>query len=391
MTDSHDETQEELFYEEAPRSSVSEAVGVFIALLALCIVGYGGYVWLTPGMELGDILRREGLSPKDGVENLTSEQGKSVAIEDERCPQCGMYSLRSIAAVHASFADGSSGYFDGWGCVANWATEHSTTLADAKTRDIASADRDPQWIDAASAAYRYGTDKLSGSMAPFVASYATPGMAADDARRGGEVMDYPALLSELGIAASTNSMGAEITNDPAKLDTAGEMQMDGAMESMDHIGHDHAARDGADKGMPAADKDSSTVTASGSLYNKAGFSDSSCQYCGMFADKSLTHVVVRWQDGSYTQHDSFDCVFNLMADEARSIDAIQFTAYEVDNPGSHWLDASTAWFLYDTDTVKGSMPPYVAGFASRSDAENAQAGLGGQLLDYNGLAAMWQQ
>ncbi|MCB1185641.1 nitrous oxide reductase accessory protein NosL [bacterium] len=388
MTDSHDETQEELFYEEAPRSSIAEGIGVFVALIALVVIGYAGYAWLTPGMEFGDILKR---APRTEQAAAPAEETKAVAMDDERCPQCSMYSMRSIAAVHASFADGSSGYFDGWGCVTNWANEHSTTLTTVEVRDIASADRDPQWIDAASAAYRYGTDKLNGSMAPFVAAYATPGMAKDDPKRGGEVMDYAALLAELGISSSAPAMDGDMDMDPAKQDAAGETQMDDALEGMNHSGHDHAAMDGADKAMPAADKDSSTGTASSSLYNKAGFSDFSCQYCGMFADKSMTHVVVRWQDGSYTQHDSFDCVFNLMADEARSIDAIEFTAYDVDNPGSHWLDARNAWFLYDTDTVKGSMPPYVAGFASRADAENAQAGLGGQLLDFNGLAAMWQQ
>ncbi|MEZ5338841.1 MAG: nitrous oxide reductase accessory protein NosL [bacterium] len=375
-----DMQEEELFYEEAPRSSLAEGIGVAVALLALFVIGIAGYVWLTPGLEFADLLRRSPGRSTDGTQMAAAEQPD----EQTRCPQCSMYAMRSVAAVHAGFADGSSGYFDGWGCVADWARDHATHLSSAEVRDIASADREAQWLSADTASYRFGTARLDGSMAPFVAAYATPGHAQDDDERGGEVMDYSALLSELGLVAiaasaeTVNSNGSAIDGNPV------EQQSDKGAEQPEAV-----------PAIPDEEPEEPAVSTPGnqadSLFSQAGFADSSCPYCGMFADRSLTHVVVRWSDGSYTQHDSFDCVFNLMADEDLSIDAIEVTAYDIDKPGSRWLDATAACFLYDTNTVQGSMPPYVAAFANATDASSAQPELGGQVLDYNGLAAMWQQ
>ncbi|MCB1218201.1 nitrous oxide reductase accessory protein NosL [bacterium] len=375
-----DMQDEELYYEEAPRSSLAEGIGVAVALLALFVIGYAGYVWLTPGVEFADLLHRSPGISTDDTQMAAAEQPD----EQTRCPQCSMYAMRSIAAVHADFTDGSSGYFDGWGCVADWAREHATGLSSAEVRDIASADREPQWLTADTASYRFGTARLDGSMAPFVAAYATPGHAADDGERGGEVMDFSALLRELGLAAGSESVETVNTNGSATDGNQAGQQSD---TDADQLATEPDSLD-EEPEEPAVSVPGNHAD---NLFSHSGFTDSSCPYCGMFADRSLTHVVVRWSDGSYTQHDSFDCVFNLMADEDRSIDAIEVTAYDIDKPGSRWLDATAAWFLYDTETVKGSMPPYVAAFANATDAENAQPALGGQLLDFNGLAAMWQQ
>ena len=115
-----------------------------------------------------------------------------------------------------------------------------------------------------------------------------------------------------------------------------------------------------------------------------------CPYCGMFSEKSASHVIAAWPDGSHTHHDSWDCALYYALEEDKVLVGAEVSAFgsPVDNP--QWLDAAEAVFLYDTKPVTGSMPPYVAAFATRAAAKAAQAELGGEMTDFAGLKAKWE-
>ena len=118
--------------------------------------------------------------------------------------------------------------------------------------------------------------------------------------------------------------------------------------------------------------------------------DMRCPYCGMFSEKSASHVIAAWSDGSRTHHDSWDCAFYYGQGEGLELVDAEVSAFgsPVDNP--QWLDAAGATFLYDTKPVTGSMPPYVAAFATRAAAEAAQHELSGEIADFVGLQARWE-
>jgi hypothetical protein len=111
-----------------------------------------------------------------------------------------------------------------------------------------------------------------------------------------------------------------------------------------------------------------------------------CPYCGMFADKSLSHIIAKWSDGSATQHDSWDCTFSYGKQQGLTLASAQVLDY-----ASHrMLDAAGAFYLHDTtEKITGSMPPFTAAFPDRADAEAAQSGLGGEVVDFAGLKSKW--
>lgn len=378
MTTEHEQARQEQvraeddFYEEAPRSSLAENIGVFVAIIALAFIGYAGFIWLTPGREFGDFMRSRpaGSEPADELAADSDQAGS----EEQRCPTCNMFALRSHGAVEAQWSDGSTTLHDSWSCVAGWQEETGLGLSSARVRDITAEGEDPVWLAADAAAYRMGEGvNVPMSMPPFVAAYADETTAVNAAEDGGEVINYSALLSEFGISTAEGISGSEPGTD--------NMEVQGS--SMD--GSPGTEAGGSPEPPPGEAGGEST------LLSQAAFPDNSCSYCGMFADRSMTHVVVLWDDGSHSQHDSFDCVFGKQIDDGLVIERIQVTAYDADNPGSDWLDARSASFLYDTSPVTGSMPPYVAAFASNAEAEAALEILGGELLDFNELAARWQQ
>ncbi|MCH7472236.1 nitrous oxide reductase accessory protein NosL [bacterium] len=116
-----------------------------------------------------------------------------------------------------------------------------------------------------------------------------------------------------------------------------------------------------------------------------------CEYCGMFADLSASYVMAQWTDGDLTHHDSWDCMFNHGRDEDLTLQSAMVSHYGMSIENPHWLAADETWYLHDTkESVKGSMPPYVAAFASRGEAEAAQPEMGGEVLDFAGLRIKWE-
>ena len=55
------------------------------------------------------------------------------------------------------------------------------------------------------------------------------------------------------------------------------------------------------------------------------------------------------------------------------------------------LDASAAWYLYETKhNVENSMPPGVAAYPDQAAARAAQPEMGGEVVDFAGLKAKWE-
>jgi hypothetical protein len=114
-----------------------------------------------------------------------------------------------------------------------------------------------------------------------------------------------------------------------------------------------------------------------------------CPHCGMYADRSQTAVAVMWAGGGSNTLDSFDCVFNYMADNNVRLESGTVRSYEAPG-GDEWIDLKQAVYLYDTSEIEGSMPPYVAAFQAREQAAAAQPTLGGEVVDFAALQAKWK-
>jgi nitrous oxide reductase accessory protein NosL len=110
----------------------------------------------------------------------------------------------------------------------------------------------------------------------------------------------------------------------------------------------------------------------------------------MFADRSMSHVAAHWSDGQELHYDSWDCVFVYAEEHSELLESAQVIDPESSLKEPRWLDASTAWYLYDTtERVAGSMPPFTAAFSSREAAVASQQELGGELLDFSALRGKW--
>jgi len=116
-----------------------------------------------------------------------------------------------------------------------------------------------------------------------------------------------------------------------------------------------------------------------------GDRSASCPRCGMFAGKSYTEVVAQWADGSITHHDSWVCVFGWAKDKGLTLKNAAVLEHGATPAAPKWLAASSAAFVYDTKSIKGSMSPFVAAFATKEAASSAQTSDGGQLTDWEGL------
>ena len=237
---------EELMYEEPPAMTLKDNLGVAFALVALAVIGYLGYVWLTPGKNIASIF-----SKADSAE-------------------VGNY----------------SGLAEKWNVTSTPApVDHSTMEMDG--HDLAKMDSQPE------------------------------------------------------MAENTGDAGA--TPEPIA-------------SPMPHQ-HDH---------------------------------EMNCPYCGMFADKSESHISAEWTDGTHTHHDCWDCAFLFGMENGLGLASATVALLGSPPSNPDWIDAQVAWFLYDTDkSVPGSMPPFVAAFATKDAAQAHQADWGGELVDFLGLQAKW--
>lgn len=119
-----------------------------------------------------------------------------------------------------------------------------------------------------------------------------------------------------------------------------------------------------------------------------------CDNCGMFWEKSPTAVEMTIEVEGEEHTHLFECV-GCMHDyihenygEAMptSIMILDYNTVGTDEPVM--LDAFKAHYLFGTERIKGSMPPFVAAFATEEAAEEAQEELGGELVDFKGMKQM---
>jgi hypothetical protein len=210
-------------YSEPARMTAKDIAGVCIALVALAIIGYTGYVWLNPDLNWRQPFPgapRGSEQPTAAAVTASSNEIKSRSTEtpapaavatappppmapvsaeaDFTCAQCGMDASRSRSHVIAHWSDGASGHFDSWDCVFAYAKAQGLALTTADVRQFDNPAEDAPLLDALQASYLYDTTgKIDGSMPPYVAAYS--GQAAAQAAQkemGGEVIDFAGLKAK---------------------------------------------------------------------------------------------------------------------------------------------------------------------------------------------------
>jgi len=390
------------FYEEPPRMSALDAIGVFVALLLLGVIGVAGYVWLTPGLSFSTLMPGNRAAPTDGTAQAMAADADAqqnpmpASAAHVKCAQCGMFADNSASHVQASWSDGTVTDHDSWGCVVNYATDHGLILTAARVVGYDSAladDRDPMWLDAQAATYLLNTERVAGSMPPYVAAFSTE-QAAVDAREqlGGEVLDFAGLAARLNLE-SYDFAAAGATPGAAVADAHAEMAMEHSIAEhahntdieMEMDAHEHQDQAASEMEM-AADSGRLDPLAAPQTHDH----DMSCPTCGMPANASQAEVVVLWSNGDHEHFDSWDCVFARAAEAGLSIVRAVVREYGDMDAEPRWIKAQAAWYLYDVNDITMSMPPFVAAFDSAAAAEVAQAELGGELVSFAGLQAHWE-
>lgn len=238
------ENVETEMYVEPPRMTTKDMAGVIIALLALVIIGFTGYVWLNPSLSWQNILHKAPPAseqaaapgvPKPHTETKSQNSAPGMpgmaaaptstdkpaaqdtlsasaatgsqpsaatatSTEDFTCAQCGMDASRSASHVIAHWTDNGSGHFDSWDCAFQYAKAQAKTLSSAEVNRFGDDPANPQMLDAANAWFLYGTKKkVTGSMPPYVAAYPDEAAAkAAQPEMGGEAMDFAGLKTKWG-------------------------------------------------------------------------------------------------------------------------------------------------------------------------------------------------
>jgi len=118
-----------------------------------------------------------------------------------------------------------------------------------------------------------------------------------------------------------------------------------------------------------------------------------CENCGMFEDTSPTRVVATFKADGKTSDHHFVCLgciqeFNDKTWEGKAevvgLKMLDYTTFGTKNPTL--IDGTKAFYLYGTDELAGTMPPYIAAFATKDAAKQAQKTLNGEVMDFK---TMW--
>lgn len=113
--------------------------------------------------------------------------------------------------------------------------------------------------------------------------------------------------------------------------------------------------------------------------------DMSCAQCGMYSDRSTTHIVLAWQDETHSHFCCWDCAFKWQQSQQAVLSRALVVAYTGAVEDPVWLEATEAIYLVGTSRLAGSMPPFVAAFATRETATAARAELGGEITNWQSL------
>jgi len=110
-----------------------------------------------------------------------------------------------------------------------------------------------------------------------------------------------------------------------------------------------------------------------------------CENCGMYADSSSTHIVASFESAGKSAEYQFcctDCLHEKLeaweeTAELSGFEILDYASYGSEEP--RMIDGLTAWYLFDTQRLPGSMAPFAAAFASKDAAKAASRKLGGKL------------
>lgn len=195
------------YYAEPADLRGRDIAGVVLALLALTIIGYCGYVWLNPDLQMTDILARlkpghteMAASSESGSSNLSKAPPRTTpAMNHTSCPYCGMFTDQSESQIIAKWSDGSETHHDGWDCAFSWGAQQNIRLESAQVSRYGSEVNEPDWLDAAAATYLYDTKELKEAMPPFAAAFADRAAAeAAQGELGGTLVDFAGLQKSFG-------------------------------------------------------------------------------------------------------------------------------------------------------------------------------------------------
>lgn len=358
-----------LHYEEPPTMTLKDNLGVAIALVALAVIGFLGYIWLTPGKSIATMFSK----PEGPAVEVASQavDPESTAVEHQKCATCGMFADKSASHVVATWDTGSTTHHDSWDCAFGYAAQNGMAMAGVEISHYGSPVDSPHFLDATGAWFLYDTDSpVEGSMPPFVAAFASRDEAmSKHGEMGGEILDYAGLAGKW-----------DVINTPAPADHS-TMEMDG---------HDMDSMDSPQEMAANADNAGAMTEPDSSPQAQSHDHEMNCPYCGMFADKSESHVVAAWADGSHTHHDGWDCAFFYGSENGLNLASAEVALLGSPADSPDWIDADAAWYLYDMDNaVPGSMPPFVAAFTTKGAAQAHQSEWGGELVDFQGLQAKW--
>lgn len=114
-----------------------------------------------------------------------------------------------------------------------------------------------------------------------------------------------------------------------------------------------------------------------------------CAECGMIIQEDRFSCAVLVGRAGRREHLLFDdvsCMLDLEREAAESLGVIR--RFVRDHGTREWTDAAAATFLLtDRERLLTPMGSGIASLAARSDAERMQSQFGGELLDYESLAA----
>jgi NosL len=213
--------QEEEYYVEPPRMGAGDAAGVIGALLALLVIGVAGFVWLNPEMDFKDLRERfsrgdqspsawrQAPVPDDpdaqaGSPSPTRSDSRGIGLTPPpqearpRCAACGMFTDMTLGAVRATWSDGSQTTHDCWTCALDYGRDSGLTRIGATVLDYGAGLEARKELDAKSAWFLYDTERIEGSMPPFIAAFSDRASAETaQVNMGGEVADFAALMAKL--------------------------------------------------------------------------------------------------------------------------------------------------------------------------------------------------
>lgn len=112
-----------------------------------------------------------------------------------------------------------------------------------------------------------------------------------------------------------------------------------------------------------------------------------CQHCNMLIRDKLFGAIAVEKEGEVLKFDAIECLINYLKEKDESgFEKLLVADYS--NSGI-LVSAQSAIYL-KSNSIPSPMGAYLTGYQSRSDAEKIQKEMGGELYDWNGIKARFQ-